>query len=135
MVLAALVLSGCGTSTGHSYALQACQHVDKSLGLLRRARAHPTATDAAALRSEALKQLRIAQPLASLAASDDSQWQALEFTVSESSRVSEANLVHALAQQCQAVQSGPATPEPSPGGPSPSGAPPTAPGPAGGAGG
>jgi hypothetical protein len=74
--------------------VQACRHVERSLSLLARADTDP------ALASEAATELRMALPLASLAASEDGQWQALQTTLSESPRVDESRLTHALSAQC-----------------------------------
>ena len=59
-----------------------------------------TGARATLLKAEALDQVRLALPLAALAAGEDTSWQALEATLSESSRVPLSNLVTALSAQC-----------------------------------
>lgn len=56
--------------------------------------------------ARALGALRSALQPAALAASNDGQWQALEATLSESSRVPESYLVTALSAQCAQSLSG-----------------------------
>jgi len=52
------------------------------------------------LRTEALDQIRAALPLAAVAAGEDTTWQALEATLSESNRVPLRYLLPALSAQC-----------------------------------
>ncbi len=94
MLPVALGLSGCGQANARDYAVQACHHVERSLSLWSGAEGNP------GVEAKALAELRVALPLASLAASEDGQWQALQTTLSESSRVDESRLVHALSAQC-----------------------------------
>ncbi len=61
------------------------------------------AAQASQLRAEALGQIRDAVPLAAEAAGEDTTWQALEATLSESSRVPLGYLLPALAAQCAGV--------------------------------
>ena len=91
------LLSGC-VSAGTADARAACGHVATSLALFRQS-GHDGA-HAAAERASALDQLRLALPEAALASTKDTTWDALVTTLSETSRVPEANLVHALTQQC-----------------------------------
>lgn len=68
--------------------------------------AHKTATSPAQarqLQTEALDQIRAAVPLAAEAAGEDTTWQALEATLSESSRVPLHYLLPTLAAQCAGV--------------------------------
>lgn len=93
--------TGCASQNGLDLARQACGHVETSLALYRRSQATPPPPDAPALADKALMELRAALPLASLAASDAGEWQALQTTLAESSRVDEGHLVPALTAQCQ----------------------------------
>ena len=76
-----------------------------SLDDLRRADA-ALGSAAVALRRQALIQLSDALPLAAIAAGEDTEWQALDATLSETSRVPERNLVHALSAQCAPLGGG-----------------------------
>ncbi len=101
---AGAVAAGCGSSAsalGH----RACLEVSASLH--RYTSVGPAATGglASERRAAALTPLRAALPLAALAASSDGQWQALEATLSESSRVPESDLVSALEAECSATLS------------------------------
>lgn len=58
---------------------------------------------ASADRSQALLELRLALPYASIAAGNDGLWQPLQATLGESNRVPESDLVTALQQQCAGV--------------------------------
>jgi hypothetical protein len=98
-------LGGCANQDGTDLARQACRHVDRSLTLYQ---ASLHASDAAAARakqSEAMAELRDALPLASTAAGQAGQYQALMATLTESDHLPESLLVHALGAQCTAVNS------------------------------
>ncbi len=105
-LLSALTLTACAESNATDYATQACDHVERSLTLYGKAASNPDPAGASSERTEALKELRNALPLASLAASDSGRWQALEFTIGEFTRVDEGHLIHALSEQCQAALPG-----------------------------
>ncbi len=92
------LLTGC-SSQASSLASQACAHVERGLAMERKA-SSATGARATLLKAEALDQVRAALPLAALAAGEDTSWQALEATLSESSRVPLSNLVTALSDQC-----------------------------------
>jgi hypothetical protein len=94
-------VAGCAGQNGLDLARQACRHVETSLSLYQQSQVDPPPADAQVLAAKALVELRTALPLASLAASDSGEWQALRATLAESSRVREANLVTALHAQCQ----------------------------------
>lgn len=93
-------LSGCASSNGLALARKACSDVDRSLSLYQSSEQLPMSSRSEAEQAQALDQLRAALPIAASAAGDDSQWQALMTTLSESTRVPESDLVHALAAQC-----------------------------------
>ena len=98
-VVAGAGLTACSRGDALSLARQACGHVQRSIVLYQRSTTEteaPQQADATA----ALVQLRDALPLAATAAGEDSQWQAFVTTLSESSRVPEADLVPALEAQC-----------------------------------
>jgi predicted component of type VI protein secretion system len=104
LALASLtVIAGCGGS-GDSQAKQACQHVERSLRLYAEAASNPDPTAAQAQRTQALVELRDAQPLASIAAAASGEWEALRTTLSESPNVDESHLVPALTQQCETAE-------------------------------
>lgn len=107
-------LSSCATSNGRALAQKACHHVALSLASYRRAQASPGSADAARERANAQTQLRAALPIAATAAGDSSQWQALMATLSNSTRVPESVLVHALEAQCALASSPNAQPPPYP---------------------
>ncbi len=99
-VAAGLTFSACAHSDGQSYATQACHYVQSSISNYDRASTAQSPAEASQLRARALAELRSAMPISSLAAADDTQWQALAATLGESSRVGEGDLVHALQAQC-----------------------------------
>ncbi|MGO9962087.1 MAG: hypothetical protein ACLPUG_01500 [Acidimicrobiales bacterium] len=83
-------------------ASQACVHVERALTA-----AHKAATarpfEAARLQSEVVDEVRAALPFAARAAGDDTTWQPLDATLSESNRVPVRYLLPALAAQCAGV--------------------------------
>jgi hypothetical protein len=99
MVLAAGI-SGCTNRNGLALARQACSHVDRSLAIYHSAERSPGSAGAAGEQAQALAQLRSALPITASAAGEATQWQALMTTLSESARVPESDLVHALEAQC-----------------------------------
>jgi hypothetical protein len=107
LALAALVaggvlgLSACATQGGQTLAQQACVHVHRSVAAYERSTHVGTpATDVAQLQKRAAEELRLAEPLAAAANSDDGSWNSLMTTISESSWVDEGHLVPALDAQC-----------------------------------
>jgi len=97
--LAALAGAGCSQSDGRALAAQACRKVATSLRLQAES---ATATPAVArsLRQKAVIELERAEPLAAIAAGEDTEWQALQATLSEAGQVPERYLVTALRAQC-----------------------------------
>ncbi len=101
-VVAALALSGCGQSGGQALARQACVHVNRSIHDFTLAGAPTTtASAAAALRTEADQELRIALPLAAQANSADGSWNSLMTAISEINTVDEGHLMPSLKAQCK----------------------------------
>lgn len=98
-LVAGSLLAGCSGS-GRTLAQRACRQVAASLALWHRAGHDTSPAQAARDRSAALLELRRALPSAALASTRSGQWQALDATLSESSRVPEADLVPALTQEC-----------------------------------
>lgn len=99
------LLGGCSASPSATALVQdACTHVGRSISLYHEA-AGETGASARHLRAEALVQLRKALRPAALAGSAGGQFQALQATLSESSRVPERKLLVALSAQCAAVSS------------------------------
>jgi hypothetical protein len=105
IVGAALCLSACANHDALGLARQACAHVDGALSLYARAQTEGTSPQAATDDAASLSELRAALPIASVAAGQSPRWQALMTTLSESARVPEAYLVHALDAQCASVRS------------------------------
>jgi len=100
LVLGAALTSCSGQGSG-SLAGQACAHIERGITAADEAASRPA--QAARLRAEALAQIRVAVPLAAVAAGEDTTWQALEATLSESSRVPLRYLLPALQAQCAGV--------------------------------
>ena len=93
------LLTGC-SSQASSLASQACAHVERGLAMERKA-SSATGARATLLKAEALDQVRAALPLAALAAGEDTSWQALEATLSESSPcANQQPVLTALSDQC-----------------------------------
>lgn len=99
LVAAGGILAAC-SSSGVGLARQSCQHVERSLQIFAKSLADASPQATTADRAAALEQLRIALPLAALASTDSGTWDPLATTLSESSRVPEKNLVHALRAEC-----------------------------------
>ena len=93
------MLAGCAHSDAAALATQACVQVHHGLAAEREAAAQ-SGTRAAQLRTLALEDIRAALPLAAVAAGEDTTWQALDATLSESNRVPLRYLVTALTAQC-----------------------------------
>lgn len=111
---ASLLFGACASADAAALAHQACRKVDRSLVLYARSE-RADGAEAAALRARALALLRAALPIAAVAAGEDSTWQALEATLSETNRVPEGNLLQALSAQCPAPAAlrAPGSPSPS----------------------
>ena len=98
------LFTGCASQDATPLANQACAHVKRALAA-EHAMDSVSSHQAARLRSEALDQVRAALPLAAEAAGDDTTWQPLVATLSESNRVQLNYLLPTLASQCS-VDSG-----------------------------
>ncbi len=101
-IVCATALAGCSSSGSQSLVNQACAHIERGIRADQQAHAKAPA-QAAQLEAEALAQIRDAMPLAAVAAGEDTTWQALEATLSESSRVPLRYLLPALSAQCAGV--------------------------------
>ncbi len=99
-------LAGCADSAAAGLVRQACHHVKLSLSLYQASLRETDATLAARDRDRAESELQAAAPLASEAAGQAPQWQALMATLAETSRLPESDLVEALQAQCAATQTG-----------------------------
>jgi hypothetical protein len=98
--LLGVLLGGCGSGpSGGVLVQEACAHVERSLTLYHRS-THEDGAAARRAQAAALVQLRDALRPAALAGSAGGQSQALQATLSESSRVPEGRLVTALSAQC-----------------------------------
>jgi hypothetical protein len=102
-VVFAGTLAGCSGSGSGALAAQACAHVERGLAAAHKAAGSQSSAQAAQLSAVALAQIRAAVPLAAVAAGEDTTWQALEATLSESSRVPLRYLLPALSAQCSGV--------------------------------
>jgi hypothetical protein len=115
MVGAGFGLTGCADSAALGLVHQACHRVDLSLALYQRSLNQPDAAVAARDKEKAEALLQDAVPLATQAAGEAPQWQALMATVGETSRLPESDLVPALQAQCSASLMGgnqiPSTPD------------------------
>jgi hypothetical protein len=99
-----VALSACGGG-GTGLAKQACQHVNRSMALLKQSDGGSSAATAGALKEQAYRQIQDAVPIAAEAANQDGQWQALMTSLSEINRVPEKTLVTALTAECQTADS------------------------------
>ena len=95
-------IAGCSSQDSQALVNRACSHIERGLAAAHEA-ASVSPAQAMQLQAEALDQIRDAVPLAAEAAGDDTTWQALEATLSESSRAPLRYLLPALASQCEAV--------------------------------
>ncbi len=77
-------------------------HVERALTAAHKAAAAGP-SEAAQLQSEVVDQVRAALPFAARAAGDNTTWQPLDATLSESNRVPVRLLLPALAAQCAGV--------------------------------
>jgi len=103
-------LSACAGFDGANLARQACAHVDRSLALYQASLSAGDDATAETQRAQASAQLRAAMPIASAAAGQAGQYQALMATLAESDHLPESRLVHALTLQCAAAENGGETP-------------------------
>lgn len=111
----AVALSGCSSRDALGLARQACAHVQRSIALYKAAATATQPAQQQADSAQALTELRAALPLAATAAGANGQWEALMTTLSESSRVSEVDLIPALTAQCaDAANGGPPPPNSDP---------------------
>ena len=99
-------LAGCANQAAFGLVQQACRHVEASLSLYRSSQSQADPTVAAHDLARAQTQLQTASPLASEAAGEAPQWQALMATLAENTRLPESDLVHALSAQCASVRDG-----------------------------
>jgi hypothetical protein len=101
-----LALAGCASQAAFGLVQQACHHVDLSLALYRSSQHQTDPALAARDLAQAGSQLQVASPLATQAAGEAPQWQALMATLAENTRLPESDLVYALRAQCSAVDNG-----------------------------
>jgi hypothetical protein len=101
-----LGLTSCADAAALGLVHQACHDVSVSLVLYRESQREPDPKLAARDLARAETQLENASPLATEAAGEAPQWQALMATLAETSRLPEANLMPALQAQCAAAQTG-----------------------------
>jgi hypothetical protein len=94
--------TGCSSQDAAPLASQACAHVERALTAAHKAAAAGP-SEAAQLQSEVVDQVRAALPFAARAAGDNTTWQPLDATLSESNRVPVRLLLPALAAQCAGV--------------------------------
>jgi len=99
-------LAGCADQAAFGLVQQACHHVEISLSLYRSSQSQSDPALAAHDLAQAQSQLQTASPLATEAAGEAPQWQALMATLAENTRLPESDLVHALSAQCASVRDG-----------------------------
>ncbi len=104
-LLCGTVLTGCAHQDASALANRACSKIERGLAAEHRA-ASAGPVQASLLRAEALGYIRAALPRAAVAAGEDTTWQALDATLSESNRVPLHYLLPALAAQCASVSGG-----------------------------
>jgi len=116
VALSGFALSACGNGAS-SLGKQACGDVAKSIILYNESLRAGSPAAVSHLTEEATVELRLALPLAAAAADDDTTWQPLEATLSETNRFSRADgspnqgkmnegeLITALTAQCPNVPS------------------------------
>jgi len=95
-------IAGCSSQDSQALVNRACSHIERGLAAAHEA-ASVSPAQAMQLQAEALDQIRAAVPLVAVAAGEDTTWQALEATLSESSRVPLRYLLPALAAQCAGI--------------------------------
>lgn len=100
-----MLASGCANANGLALARKACSEVQRSIRLYDASTLEHDPAIAVKQRAEALKELRLAVQPAAIAAGEAPQWSALGATLSESNRVPEGNLLHALRAQCRVAES------------------------------
>lgn len=96
---AAVTLGACAQSNGRGLAYQACKKVRQSIHLVHEAASQPPAK-ARSLRYRAVLDLQAAEPLAAVAAGEDTEWDALQATLEEAGQIPESHLISALSAQC-----------------------------------
>jgi len=104
-LLAGGLLTACGSGAALGLARAACVHVHQSIATYEASLRVPPGAERAALQRQAAMELEAGQRKAAVAAGEDAEWQALMTTISESPRIPEGYLVHALELQCQVAAS------------------------------
>jgi hypothetical protein len=107
-----IAAAGCGNQDALTLARQSCTFVNSSIVLYESSLTAKTPKQRKSLLDQAYSRLSMALQPAALASTDNSQWQALMTTISESSRVPESVLVGALQQQCAVAANGGTPPSP-----------------------
>lgn len=102
LLLAGTVLAACGASASEN-SRQSCQFVEQSISQFNLAQQQTDPTLAAAYTKKALGLLGSALPLAAIAAGSNGEYQALQATLSETSRVPENLLISALSRECAQI--------------------------------
>ncbi len=98
IAILSLALNSCSSQNASNLVRTACTYVNESISTYNQSAS--TQAQKAQNINKARIELRKALPLASIAAGEDPQYQALQATLSESSRVPEGDLIHALKLQC-----------------------------------
>jgi hypothetical protein len=98
-------LSACGGSGATAEAVKSCRLVERSLRDIQLA-ASATGAEHRSLVRRAARDLREAVQPAAVAAAKGAQWAPLATTLSESNRVAESRLEHALRIECRAAKAG-----------------------------
>ncbi len=112
LVLLSTILASCASQAGTALAQKACVEVNKSIAIYNSAMHTTNPTTRNTLLAHSLALLRTALPTSAVAAGENPSWQALSATLSESSRVPESYIVHALSRECTVIDSGASSPPP-----------------------
>jgi len=104
VIAVAVLITGCATHDALGLAQKACTKVESALALYARSQSEEPGSQGGADAAASVNELRVALPIAAVAAGESPQWQALMTTLTEAGRVPEGYLVHALSAQCAAAE-------------------------------
>lgn len=102
ILISGLSLTACGSSATHN-AQQACHYVQESISQYNLGKSQTDPAVRASYQKKALVLLGKALPLAAIAAGANGEYQALQTTLSQASRVPESLLINALTRQCAQI--------------------------------
>ena len=102
LLLAGTILAACGASASEN-AQRSCQFVEQSISQFNLAQQQTDPRLSGEYTKKALSLLGSALPLAAIAAGSNGEYQALQATLSEISRVPENLLTSALSRECAQI--------------------------------